>query len=149
MEGIGESFHVHLPHPSLAFLSFERECFPSYLTACCGFPAVVPLAGAVVPLALGAYPVLIERLYRCFRAMVPPTCLAKIRAVVPARHRPSTGQAPVLMRWLCGSQAVSPVIFLSRYYRPPFRLYRLVGFRSYTVSPGCTGTRTGCEECFS
>ena len=55
---------------------------------------------------------------------------------------PSTGQAPVLMRWLCGSQAVSPVIFLSRYYRPPVWLYRLVGFCCYTVSPGCAGTRT-------
>ena len=43
---------------------------------------------------------------------------AQGHAVVPARHRPSTGQAPVLMRWLCGGQAVSPVIFLSRYYRP-------------------------------
>ena len=52
---LGKSFYVHLPHPSLAFLSCERELFPSYPTAFCGFPAVVLLSGAVVPLVLGAY----------------------------------------------------------------------------------------------
>ena len=51
-----------------------------------------------------------QPLYRCFRTVVQPSCSAKTWAVVPARHRPSTGQASVLMRYSGGGGPVGPVV---------------------------------------
>ena len=70
------------------------------------------------------------------------------RAVAPALHHPTTAlKGDSVLVW-CGSCAVvGRLVRLfanDRYYRPMVRLYRLVGFCSYIVSPGCTGTRSGC-----
>ena len=71
--------------------------------------AVVPLSGAVVPLGLGADQFCSSgctaasgRWYR--------QCSARTRAVVPARHRPSTGQASVLMWYSGGGGPVGLVV---------------------------------------
>ena len=70
------------------------------------------------------------------------------QAVAPALHRPTTALKGDSVLFRCGSCAVAGRLVRlfanDRYYRPMARLYRLVGFCSYTVSPGCTGTRTGC-----
>ena len=74
------------------------------------FPAVVPLVRAVVPLDLDATLLLSSggtaasgRWYRHLTLHSPA-------AVVPAMHRPCTGQASVLMRWLGGGGPVGPVV---------------------------------------
>ena len=53
---------------------------------------------------------LLERLYRCLRAVVPPPCSATAGAVVPSMHRSSTALASGLMRFLGGSGPVGPVV---------------------------------------
>ena len=55
-------------------------------------------------------PALLERLYRCLRAVVPPPCSATAGAVVPSMHRSSTALASGLMRFLGGSGPVGPVV---------------------------------------
>ena len=83
---------------------------PSSSNPCCVFPAVVPLVRAVVPLALDATLLLSSggtaasgRWYRHLTLHSPA-------AVAPAMHRPCTGQASVLMRWLGGGGPVGPVV---------------------------------------
>ena len=73
------------------------------------FPAVVPLVRAVVLLDLDGTLLLSSggtaasgRWYRHLTLHSPA-------AVVPAMHRPCTGQASVLMRWLGGGGPVGPV----------------------------------------
>ena len=70
------------------------------------------------------------------------------QAVAPALHRPTTALKGDSVLFRCGSCAVAGrLVWLfanARYYRPMAWLYRLVGFCSYIVSPGCTGTRSGC-----
>ena len=110
MERVGESVHVHLHHPSLVFLRCERECSPFDLTACCVFPAVVPLIQAVVPLALGISLSLSSggtaASGQCYRHQAQQ----RPAAVVPAMHRPCTGQAFVLMRFPGGGGPVGLVV---------------------------------------
>ena len=86
---------------SLALPLFSAHCF---------CPAVVPLSGAIVSLGLIAHQLLLERLYRCLRAVVPPPCSATAGAVVPSMHRSSTALASGLMRFLGGSGPVGPVV---------------------------------------
>ena len=86
--------------------SLPLPLFPAH----CFCPAVVPLSGAVVPLGLVAHQLLLERLYRCLRAVVPPPCSATAGAVVPSMHRSSTALASGLMRFLGGSGPVGPVV---------------------------------------
>ena len=83
--------------------------FPSFLLTVSA-PGVVPLSGVVVPLGLVAHQLLLERLYRCLRAVVPPPCSATAGAVVPSMHRSSTALASGLMRFLGGSGPVGPVV---------------------------------------
>ena len=70
------------------------------------------------------------------------------QAVAPALHRPTTALKGDSVLFRCGSCAVAGRLVRlfanDRYYRPMARLYRLVGFCSCIVSPGCTGTRSGC-----
>ena len=73
------------------------------------FPAVVPLIRAVVPLALGASLSLSSGGTAASGRWYRHQALQKPGAVVPAMHRPCTGQGSVLMRWLGGGGPVDPV----------------------------------------
>ena len=72
--------------------------------------AVVPLVRAVVPLALGASLPLLSGGTAASGQWYLHQALQRPAAVVPAMHRPCTGQASVFMRWLGGGGPVGPVV---------------------------------------
>ena len=92
----------------------ERESFPclfpSFLFCSLFLPSGCTALWSGCTAGSCRSPALLERLYRCLWAVVPPPCSANAGAVVPSMHRSSTARASVLMQFLGGSGPVGPVV---------------------------------------